>query len=224
MASFKLICARIKGCPPAKKVESLLEQYGLPERDEYGVLDFQAADEWVSARILRRSIQTYQQVDLKSKEVTAAQVEKVTVFPFAIFPKRELLEIYAGSAAAVKEIAAFLSGSLALATVVEQIEFDTHGAVEKLAQAAQKFQLRAARVSDYAANSYMIGSYAPKFADSEHGKDFMEQYAEVLTAVSVKFQAHHGRANVTLSPKAAFSYSCHEDDAKAVREILRKLV
>ena len=70
----------------------------------------------------------------------------------------------------------------------------------------------------------MTGAYAPKFMDSQHGQEFMEEYAEQMVSASVKFAAPTGRATVTLTPKACFGFSCNEDDQPAVQSILRKLV
>ncbi|MFW6062169.1 MAG: hypothetical protein ACOC93_05110, partial [Planctomycetota bacterium] len=68
------------------------------------------------------------------------------------------------------------------------------------------------------------GPYAPKFLDSEHGKEFIEQYLDFLDSASVRFQGPSGRVNVTLKNLACFSYSCQEDDQPWVQSILRKLI
>ncbi len=156
--------------------------------------------------------------------MTSAAVEKVTVYPFAIKPSTEVLEVYAGSSAGIEQVGLFLSGSLALPTVVDPIEVDIPSAIEKLARNTEKFQHRSIRVSEYAHNSYMSGPYAPKFLDSQHGVDFLDEYAEFVAAASVRFAGPTGRVNVKLSPKACFSYSCNEDDQPTVQSILRKLV
>ena len=95
--------------------------------------------------------------------------------------------------------------------------------MQKLSKETQRFQLRAARISEYAHNSFMSGPYAPKFLDTQHGLDFMEGYADYITSASVRFAGQNGRINVTLSPKACFSYSCHEDDQTVAQTLLRKL-
>jgi hypothetical protein len=223
MASYKFNMATIRGCPSPQEMEKLLKAYGMPEGDEFGVLEHQATAESATANIVRRTMQVYQALDPQTLQVNSRQIEKVTLIPFAVLPKKEMLEIYAGSASAIKDVALFLSGSLALSVVVEEIELDVIAAIEKLAGATQKFQLRSVRVSDFAHNSYMIGPYSPKFADSEHGKDFMDQYAEAVTTASVKFQGPHGRVTVQLKPTACFGYSCQEEDRQTVRAILRNL-
>jgi hypothetical protein len=70
----------------------------------------------------------------------------------------------------------------------------------------------------------MIGPYSPKFQDTEHGKDFLEEYAEAVTSASIRFQGPHGKVTVGVSPKAAFSFSCNEEDPPAVKNILRTLI
>ena len=224
MASFKLNMARIRGCPRAKDLVKLLEEYGLPEKDEFGILKFHGGDEAVNATLIRRTLQTVQQMNPETKDVTSRQVEKVNLYPFMVMPGKEVLEIYAGSAGGIKEIGEFFGSCLALPTVVEGLELDVVAAIEKLAATTQRFQLRSIRVSDYSANSFMIGPYTPKFADSEHGKDFLAQYAEAVTTASVRFQGPGSRVTVSMTPKACFSFSCHEDDPPAVRKVLRGLL
>jgi len=211
MATFKLNIARIRGCPPPAEVAEALDEFGLPETEEFGVLNHSAAGEAVWATIIRKTTQAVQTLDEAARDVTSAVVEKVTVYPFAVKPSTEVLEVYAGSAAAIEQ-------------VVDAIELDIPSAIEKLARNTEKFQLRSIRVSEYAHNSFMSGPYAPKFLDSQHGVDFLDEYAEFVAAASVRFAGPTGRINVKLSPKACFSYSCNEDDQPTVQSILRKLV
>jgi hypothetical protein len=224
MASFKLNIARIQGCPPPAELAKLLEKFGLPDSEEFGVLNYSATAENVFGTIVRKTNQAVQRLDAESKEVTAQSVEKVTLYPFGVSPSTERLELYAGSAAGIEQAGAFFASCLALATVVEPIDLDIPAAIGKLMKSATKFQLKALRISDYSHNSYMTGAYAPKFLDSQHGQEFMEEYAEQMVSASVKFAAPTGRANVTLTPKACFGFSCNEDDQPAVQSILRKLV
>lgn len=224
MASFKLNIARIRGCPDAKKLSRLLEEFGLPESEEFGVLNHTATDDAVFATIVRKTQQAVQKLDTDAKEITTAPIEKVTVYPFGIRPGKEILEIYAGSATGIEQVGLFLASYLALPVVVDQIELDIASAIDKISAAAERFQLRAIRVSDYAHNSFMAGPYAPKFLDSEHGKDFLNEYVEHITSASVRFAGPTGRINVTLNPKACFAYSCSEDDQTVAQAMLRKLI
>ena len=224
MASYKLSIGRIRGCPPAAELGKALEAFALPEDDEFGVLNCSATDRVVYGTVVRKVEQAVQRLDVEAREITAAPVEKVQVYPFGIHPQTETIEVYAGSASALDQMGAFLSGSLLLNTVVEAIELDVVAALATLADKTERFQLRSARVSDYAHSSYLAGAYAPKFLDSEHGREFLEEYAEFVTAASARFAGRTGRVNVRLTPKASFSYSCHEDDRSDVQSILRHLV
>ena len=224
MASFKLHIARIRNCPSPADVAGAMQEFGLPEAEDYGVLDSNATDESVFATIARRTEQTVQRLDAETGEVTSRQVEKVALYTFGIQPAREALEVYSGSASAIEQIGAFLSGSLALPTVVEPIELDIADAIEKLLKSAQRPQLKSARVGDYSHNSYMSGTYAPKFLDTPNGLEFIEQHSESLKAAGVKFMGPTGRVTVNLRSTASFSFSCQEDDEPIVRSMLRKLV
>jgi len=224
MALFKLNLARIRGCPPPGTVGQGLEEFGMPETEEFGVLNHAATDASVFATLVRKSQQAIQRLDETGREVTTAAVDKVTLYPFTVVPRRERLETYAGGPAGFEQVGAFLASSLALPVVVEPIELDVAAAVEQLAAETKRFQLRSVRVSEYAHNSYMAGPYAPKFLDSEHGREFLAEYAEFVTAARVRFQAPAGRANVTLTPKTCLTYSCAEDDQPHVQQVLRGLV
>jgi len=224
MASFKLNVAQVKGCPEPAKLAEAMAEYGLPEDDEFGVLNHSATDENIFGTIVRHTEHTVQQLDREAQEVTSAPVKRVQVYPFAIRPKTGLLELYAGSAATFEQMGFFLGSCLALPTVVEPIEIDVTSALEKLAASTEKFQIKSIRVGDFAYNSYMTGPYVPKFLDSEHGRDFLEANAENVTAASVKFAGPMGRATARITPNACFGFSCHEEDRPVVMSILRKLL
>lgn len=224
MASFKLNTATIKGCPASAKLADLMAKFGLPDNEEFGVLETSVTSEALFGRIVRRSQQHVQKLDAETKELTSETVEKVTVYPFGVRPAAEVLEIYAGSAAGIEQVGAFFSSCLGLSTVVEELQLDLTATIEKLMKNTPKFQLKSIRVSDYSHNAYMTGPYTPKFLDSQHAQDFLTEYAEAVTSASVKFAAKTGRANVTLTPNACFGYSCNEDDQPEVQAILRKIV
>jgi hypothetical protein len=202
----------------------MMEKFGLPESEEFGVLEVNPAQGALFGRIIRKSQQNVQRLNSETKELTAEPVEKVTVYPFGVRPAAEVLEVYAGSAAAIEQLGVFFSSCLGLSTVVETIELDVVAAIDKLMKTTAKFQLRSVRVSDYSHNSYMTGPYAPKFLDSAHAQEFLTEYAQAVTSAGVRFQTQTGKAAVTLTPKACFSYSCNEDDQPMVQGILRKLV
>jgi len=223
MASFRLNIATVGGCPAAEEIGQLLADYGLPEEEDYGVLSCTVSQQAVFGTVVRRLRQAIQRLDAKAREITAAAVEKVQVYPFAVHPAAERLEVYAGAAAAIEQMGEFLGSCLALPTVVEPIEVDIPSALDRLAGMTRHFQLRSVRVSEYAHNSYMSGPYSPKFLDTEHGRDFLQEYAEFVTSANVRFAAAAGRVNVKLAPKACFSFSCHEEDRPETLSLLRKL-
>jgi len=223
MASFKLNIAKVRGCPPAGELAVAMESFALPETEEFGVLNCTGTAETVFATIIRKTQQAVQRLDAETAQVTAAAVEKVSVYPIGIRPESEVLEIYAGPASAIEQVGVFLGSCLALPTVTEPIEIDIPAAIEKLAGLTERFSLRSIRVSEYAHNSYMAGPYAPKFLDSQHGLDFLNQYADFVKTASVRFQGPSGRVNLNLTPAASFSFSCNEDDQPVVQSILRKL-
>jgi len=224
MASFRLNIARIRGCPGPGELIEAMEEFGLPDSEEFGVLNCSASGPSAFVTVIRKTEQAVQRLDVEAREVTTAAIEKVTVYPFGVRPGSEVLEIYAGSAAGIEQVGLFLAGCLALPVVVEPIELDIASAIDKLSERTEKFQLRSLRVTEYAHNSFMSGPYSPKFLDSEHGRDFMEEYVDYISAASVRFVAPTGRVTVTLSPKACFAFSCNDEDQPFVHSILRKLV
>lgn len=225
MASFKLNLATITNSPPVKDLAEALEEYGLPENEEFGVLNHTAAEAAVFATILRKTHQAIQRLDAKTSEVLTDAVEKVTVYPIGVFPRRGVLEVYEGSATGIEQIGAFFASGLALPTVVAPIDLDIPAAIDKLRAETDRFQLKSIRVSEYAHSSYMSGPYTPKFLDSEHGMDFLREYVDYVTSANCRFQAPNGKVTLTLSQKACFRYSLNnEDDQPAVQAILRKLI
>lgn len=224
MASFKFNVATVKGCPPADRLVESMDAYGLPPGDEFGVLSASTGGAGAFGTIVRRSQSSVPQLDADNKEVTATAVEKVQVIPFAVHPDQERLEAYAGAKSSLEQIGVFFGSCLALPTLVEPVEMDVPSAIEYLMENTARCQLRSVRVSEYAHNSFMMGPYAPKFLDTEHGKDFLSKYADFVVSANVRFQGPSGKVGVQLRPNACLSYSCNEDDQPQVMSILRKLI
>ena len=224
MASFKLNIAQIKGCPPPNEVLEAMDEFGLPKTEEFGVLNCSATDKVVLSTIVRKTQQAVQRLDTEARELTATPVEKAVAYPLAVKPASNILEIYAGAAAGIEQIGFFFAGCLALPTVVEQIKIDIPSAIDKLVANTERCQLRSLRVSDYSHSSYMIGPYQPKFLDSQHGMDFLNEYVEGVTSANLRFAGPSGLVNVKLSSTACFSFSCSDDDQPFVQSILRKLI
>lgn len=224
MASFKINFASCRGLPAPKALVAALEEFGFAEGEEIGVLHCSAASGAAFGTLVRRTNVAVQKVDEKTREVLTQKIEKATLIPFGAFAEQERLEVYAGSATAIEEVGAFFASGLSLPVSLDALEIDLESAVEKLIKKTQRFQLRSARVSDYAANSYMIGPYGPKFMDTEHGQAFLAEHAAALKSVQVRFATPAGRAGATLTPNACFGYSCDEDDQPVVQQVLRELL
>jgi len=224
MASYKLNVAKIQGCPPPPELGRALEEFALPAGEEFGVLNHAVAERAVYATIVRRTQQAVQAVDAEAREVTSRPVERVNVYPFAVRPGGEILEIYAGGAGGIEQVGLFFSSCLALPVVVEAVELDIPRAIDHLSRITERFRLVSIRVSEYAHNAYMSGVYAPKFLDTQHGVDFLDEYAEHTAGARVRFAAPSGRVNVNLRPRACFSFSCAEEDQAVVQSILLRIV
>ena len=224
MPTHQINFAQCRGLPAPKEIVAAMEEFGLAETEEVGVLHADVASGAAFGTLVRRTNVAVQKLNNKTREVFTENVERVTLIPFGLYPAGERMEVYAGSGSAIQELAAFLTSGLAMAVVTDEIELDMESAVEKLIKETKKFQLRAIRISDFAANSYMIGPYAPKFMDTEHGQKFLGENAEAVKNVQVRFAGPTGRASAKLTPEAAFGYSCPEDDQPIIQEILRKLV
>jgi hypothetical protein len=225
MATYKLNIATLDNAPPVDKLAETLDAFGLPEDDPFGVLTSSSSSAAAFATVIRRVTQTVQTLDPAGPDITSAAVEKVHLLPMGLFPKRGVLELYDGSATSIEQVAEFLASSLALPTVVNAIPLDIPAAIGKLRESTETFQLRGVRITDYAHNSYMLGTYGPKFLDTEHGIEFLAEYAEFVQTATVRFQAPAGRVNLTLCPTAFFRFSLSEDDDQpAVQAILRKLL
>ena len=214
----------IENCPAPREIAEMMDEFGLPDTEEFGVLNSSASDAAVYATLIRKTNQAIKKLDKENQDLATTAVERVSVLPIGIFPQRNTLEIYEGSAASIDQVTAFLTSCLALPVVINPIDKDLITCVEKLRD-LPRFQLKSIRISEHAHNSYMIGPYTPKFLDTESGLEFLEQNAEFATTASVKFQAQAGRATINIKPKMCFTYSIsNEDDKPFIQNILRKLL
>ena len=224
MASFKINFATCKGLGEPKEIVSAMEEFGLAEGEPIGVLHATESPAAAFGTLVRRTDLAVQTIDPKTHEVLTETVERATLLPFGAFSKAGRLEVYTGGVSALQDVGEFLAGALGMAVVTDPIELDLQSAVERMMKSVSKFQLRAVRVTDYAASSYMIGPYAPKFMDTDHGLKFMQEYAEVLKTVELRFSGPSARVSTTLRPNGCFNYSCQDDDQPKVQQILRKLI
>lgn len=225
MASYKINFARIHNCPDVETLSSALESFGLPENEPSGVLHCKNSDVGVFADIVLLESLAVKQLDREKQEVVETSVEKATVYPIGIFPKRGLVEIYDGGAAGIEDVGMFLAGGLGIPTVLEPIEIDLNSAIETLREKTHHFQLKKLRASEYAHNSYASGPYTPAFLDTEHGKEFLEEYAETMAAATVRFQMDCGKASLHLGTKACFRFTVKdEQDKPKMHPLLRELL
>jgi hypothetical protein len=201
-----------------------MEDFGLRDDEAFGVLNCTASEKAVLGTVVHRTMQDIQQLDEETGEIASRSVAKVNVYPLGIFPAAGRIETYGGAPTGLDRIAEFFASGLALPTIITQIEVDVVAAIDKLYRSTTKFQLKSIRISEYAHSSYVCGPYAPKFLDTEHGRDFLAEYADFVTAAGCAFMGEHGRVTVSLKPKANYSYSLsNEDDNSAIQSILRKL-
>lgn len=226
MASYKLNIARVRGLPTASELTELLAAYGIRPEEEFGIQPDSVAggEQVVSAVLLNRTARDLVSEDPATGRGSLKRVESLAIYKFRLWPGREQLEVCSGGAKSLELLGLFLSGSLALPTVTECHELDLIELVDLLGGSMQRFSIKTARVTDYAHNSYMIGPYAPKFSSLEHGMGFIREHEAALASVTVRFVIQSSRVTLTLTPKACFGFSCHEDVVSQVIVLLRGLV
>ncbi len=212
------------GARSVEDVVKAMDEYGVAPTESIGVLKASCTPRAVLASLIRRTTKTISKVNVETGDPEVSAVAHEDLYPFGLFwGEAGRLELYGGGSQAVGCVVGFLAGDLGLKISVDPIEVDLMGAVDKLAP-LRKFYIRQATTASYAANSYMIGNYSPKFIDTDTGRDFIEQYAEALSKVTVRWAGQAGHVTATLTPQAAFGYSCHDDDQIATQQILRGLV
>jgi len=224
MALRRLNIARIRGLPSCKRLAGNLEEFGCQKNHVFGVLELAASSETVAATIVHRSQQNIRCLDTESRKVDTKLIERIAVYPVVLNPSKGILESYAGTAGGFDRLQDFLSSALGLPVVAQRIELDLARALEKLASAVDRFQLRDVRLPNYSLSSYVVGSLSACFTDTEHGLDFVQKHSDSLAGATVRYQASSGRVSLRLSAEACFAYACKEEDDLNVRSLLRKLV
>ena len=115
MATFKINFAMCRGLADPKEIVTAMEEFGLAESEEIGVLHADAASGATFGTLVRRTNVAVQKLNPESREVFTENVERVALIPFGLFTNDDRMEVYAGSGSAIQEVAAFLSsGSLLL--------------------------------------------------------------------------------------------------------------
>lgn len=227
MASFKINIGRIRNCPTAEIIAKALQDVGLPEDEPAGVLECLAGSEAVTAKVVILDAVEVPQLDVETGDVETRSVERATVYPIGIFPNNPeagRIEVYEGGASSLDAIACALA-LFGLPTFVDAIELDVVAAVRKLREKTKRFRLKTLKTSEYAHSSYICGPYSPKPLDTEHGTDFLDEYADFVTGASCEFELDGGKATVHLGTKASFRFSLKdEDDKPQMLTLLRELL
>ena len=221
MASFKLNIGRITGCPAAA---TLAEKMNVGvDGQRFGVLDLVGTAAAVKCRLLRLTNKPAKVWDEAKGAIVEVVERKAEELPLTIFPQKGTIELTAGSAKALEHIETFLTDELGLSVVVEPIEMDVLGSIEKLRKDARKFQLVSGTIELFSANSFTLGTYRPKFEDTENGMEFLEKHAAAVKDARVRFAAKNGRVNLVLTSLANYAFSCREDDRDGVIAMVREL-
>jgi hypothetical protein len=223
MASFRLNVARIRGLPPVKDIVSALKQFGMPAKGEFGVISYAGTADSVTAEIIHRSRELVGRLDPTGQKVIPTPVERIIAYPFQVSPAKERLEIHAGAANGIEKIGTFMASHLSLTVTTELVELDVVRAVGKLSSRVERFRLHSVRLEGYAYNSYMVGTYSPRFLDSEHGLEFLAEHDEGVLSACVRFVGPNGRVSLIITRNACFTYSCEEADQDFAKTVLRRL-
>lgn len=150
-------------------------------------------------------------------------IERADDIPYRIYPTALRVETYAGSLRGLLDLNNFLVGC-GVTLNIENIELELAKVLETLeALALPAFRVKSVKVSDFAANSYVMGTYGPKFTDTVHGHEFVEKYGVALVGLAVAWRGNTGKVGLSLVPRSCFTFSCHEDDRESVLAVLREL-
>ena len=232
MPSFQMHIASIAGCDPDELVDRLkqfIEGQGDSAR-EFVVLKYHRRKGSHAVRIdLARRIQCELQTIAAGPggklSLTATPAARAVASTVLINTKAERIETYGPGSQSLDHAAdGFLINELGLPVLWERMKVDLSAAIDKLAAEVERLRIVNTGVGDYSHNSYMIGPYTPKFLDSQHGIDFLQEYIEGVKTVRVKFAGPAGPVGLSVKPVSSFSGSIRdEDDLAYVQSICRKL-
>jgi len=233
MASYKITFAKCRGACGARLfndgtcrgIAEAFDRFGDDPTKLVGVWGGQLHTEtFVRATLVVRTARKYME---PSGDAPGHLDEKIVtdhrLIGLALWPKRDHLEVY-GTPADLEIVTLFLDVGLMLATVTDPLALDLLALVDKAVHTLPHAVLKTAKVADVALNSYMIGAYAPKFTDTDHGLKFLNEYADDATAATIRFAASSKPATVTLTPTGSVTFTCHEDDRDEVLGHIRGLV
>ncbi|MFW6125435.1 MAG: hypothetical protein ACOC46_04735 [Pirellulales bacterium] len=220
MPQHQLNIARLHGAPEVVAgVEKLLDDYH--QEGEYAMLPGRTMLPVVRGTLVVRTSQQIQKLNEAKGELYTEPVDKAGTIPFALFSNAQRLETYGGAASGIEHVATFLAGCLNLPTRVETIRLDLVEMVHAMRNELDRFRLVGATITNYAHNSYVIGRYAAKFADTEQGLKLLSEHADEVASISVKFGGGDDKVTARVSPNATIQYTCGDDARFEAARLLR---
>jgi hypothetical protein len=208
-----------------------MEAFGLAPTEDVGVWGGQGrSPKRLTATLAIRSRRKYSRpkpaADGPSSDLACdletVEVEHTELVEFALWPADERLEVY-GTISQFERVAEFIQFGLQAGTQSSVLVGDLNTMVDRALEMLDRAALLSARVTELARTSYMIGPYAPKFLDTDHGREFLAEYAESASTAVIRFAGPSKRACLTLSGAGAVSFTCDADDVDEVTEQVRAL-
>jgi hypothetical protein len=226
VSSYKLNIGRIAGVGAGMTPEAIEEailSYPNGADEQFFRQDCRTMGNRVQGSIAVLQHASFHALERKSGGIEVAVVEKATTVPFAMFVRENRVETYAGSLKTLTDLDVFCN-ECGVAMAIENVELELAECLAKLTEMQLPgFRLKQVKVTDFSANSFATGSYGPKFLDTAHGQEFVEQYAAGLVGLSVAWRTGNGKVGLSMVPRSCFSFSCHEDDRDSLVAILREL-
>ncbi len=223
MGSYRLNLGTCKGLPEPAKLAAAMETLRPKDgEDNYELAVTRAvhAGEAVLADLLVRKTRTVRKWDAAKGEMTEHPVESDSVMTVRLHPALDLVSTYAGGARTITDVHVLLASELCLPVVTDVVKLDLLSAVRELQRRVNRFTLVQVKHTEFASDSYTSGPFAPRFIDTQHGLDFLEEQEAGIEAAVVTFAGPSKRVRVTIRQEVGFAYSCHDDDQAAVQKIL----
>ena len=235
MPSYQIHYATVAGLPDASMIVDAVKLYGEKQAvaaGEFVVLD--VAGSKTAARIALAYVAAKKingvrpgcGCDGGHEKELGMDIEQVNVaipFDLRLCTKNDQLKTYGPGVWSIEHSGVFLSGAMAFPTLISEIELKVEKSLEILCQKVDRLTIVGAEVSDYSHDRYMLGKYAPKFLDTDHGLDFVGEYVDSLKAITVQWPGASGKVRMKLTSAASFSFTAHEDDFQQVEAICTHL-
>ena len=228
MPSYQIHYATVAGLPDASMIVDAVKLYGEKQAvaaGEFVVLD--VAGSKTAARIALAYVAAKKiNVVRPSDGEMGMEVDQVNIaipFELRLCTKTEQLKTYGPGVWSIEHSGVFLSGAMAFPTLISEIELKVEKSLEILREKVDRLTIVGAEVSDYSHDRYMLGKYAPKFLDTDHGLDFVGEYVDSLKAITVQWPGASGKVRMKLTSAASFSFTAHEDDFQQVEAICTHL-